>query len=344
MERRKFTHLSWTNRLQIEAYLNAKVPIKRIAELLNVHISTIYREIKRGRYEHIDGSTWIIENRYSPDISEERYRNNLSCKGAQLKIGKDFELVDYIEKRIIKDKLTPSAVLGEIKHKNIKFKTSICINTLYSYIQKGVFLNLTLEHLPFGIKKKKHRRKVKCKKAPRGISIEQRPIEIHNRNTFGHWEMDCVCGPTKDTLLVLTERLTRKEIIFKINNQKSESVVRCLNILEKRYGKSFQKIFKSITVDNGTEFSDYKRMERSRYSKQQRVKIYYCHPYSAYERGSNERLNREIRRWFPKGTDFSKFTKSDIEKVEYWINEYPRKVLGYASSEELFQQQLLLIQ
>lgn len=342
MERKKYKHLTWTQRLTIENYLKIKMPIKEIAERISVHISTVYREIKRGRYEHINGATWISEDRYSPDISEKRYRDNLAAKGSPIKLGNDYELAEYIENRICDDRLSPAAVLGEIKHKKLPFKTSICTATLYSYIEKGVFFRLTLKQLPNKAKYKKKNRKLKAKRPPKGTSIEKRPIDISERNSFGHWEMDCICGPTKTTLLMFTERLSRKEIIFKMPNQRAESVVRCLNVLERRFGKNFRKIFKSITVDNGSEFLAFNEMERSRYGGK-RTTIYYCHPYSAYERGTNERLNREVRRLLPKGFDLSKLSDRDVAYIEKWVNEYPRRILDYASSEETFNQYLQAI-
>lgn len=334
-----FSHLTWTQRLQLESYLKAKLPIKEICKLLGVHNSTVYREIKRGKYERLNGATWEYFSAYSPDIAQGKYDAGLSAKGAPLKIGKDFEYAEYIENRILNDGYSPCAVLGEIKHNDMQFNTSICPATLYSYIEKGVFESLTMKELPYG-KRKHHKRKVVAKRAPKGTSIEKRPGNIMNRNSFGHWEMDCVCGPTKSTLLVLTERLTRKEIIFPMKNQKSESVVACLNTLERRYGKSFSEVFKSITVDNGSEFADFDGMEKSCYTKRKRVSIYYCHPYSSFERGTNERINREIRRKLPKGTDFSKVSAKEIKSVENWLNNYPRRILNYATSQELFDVEL----
>ena len=340
-----YKHLTFTKRLQLEAYLKIKLPIKEIAENLNVHISTIYREIKRGRYVHKTSYTDYVyqtqyryKEKYSPDIAEEKYRENLQAKGAPLKIGKDHTLANFIESRILKDHLSPQAVLGEIKHKQLQFNTSICLNTLYSYIYKGVFLNLCMRDLTFG-QRAKPRQKVSACKAPRGKSIEQRPQEIGERNTFGNWEMDCVCGPTLPTLLVLSERLTRKEIIYKMPNQKAESVIRCLNKLEKHFGSKFRKIFKTITVDNGTEFSDCRGLERSIFNGK-RTTVYYCHPYSSYERGTNERLNREIRRRLPKGTDFAKVSDAEVSATETWVNNYPRQVLDFATSDELFAQEI----
>lgn len=126
--------MTWTQRLQLESLLKLKTPVKEICKILGVSNSTIYREIKRGEYKRINGATWEYYTAYSPDIAQEKYLVNLSGKGAPLKIGKDFEFADYIEKRIGKDKMSPCAVLGEIKHKNMKFETSICPATLYNYI------------------------------------------------------------------------------------------------------------------------------------------------------------------------------------------------------------------
>ena len=137
----------------------------------------------------------------------------------------------------------------------------------------GIFPHIKLE------KRKQAYKKTTAKRATKGTCIEQRPLEVFARNTFGHWEMDCVCGPTRPCLLVLSERLTRKELIFKLQSQKAKHVVRVLNVLERRYGKNFRKVFKTITVDNGSEFADTMGMERSSYGKGIRTKIYYCHPY-----------------------------------------------------------------
>lgn len=188
-----------------------------------------------------------------------------------------------------------------------------------------------------GVRKKKYSKHIKpIKRVCRGVSIEKRPQEIKERTSFGNWEMDCVCGSTKSTFLVLTERLTRHEIIFKMNDQKSASVISCINILERKFGRNFSKIFKTVTVDNGSEFLDFASLEKSIYGNYKRTQIYYCHPYCSCERGSNERMNREIRRLVPKGTNLANYTNADVKQIENWLNNYPRKVLGFATSQELF--------
>lgn len=343
--KRPYKCLTWQQRLQLEAYLKAKLPKKEIAQLLGVHISTVYRELQRGTYQHkttvydyYGDKTYKYAERYSPDIAEEKYRQKAAKRGNPLKIGNDYQLCDYIEKRIVDDGLTPLAVLGEIKRNNMNFKTKICIRTLYNYIDKGIFLRLGLQHLPIKSKRKAHKKRInRAAKPSKGTSIEKRPADIADRATFGNWEMDCVEGKKKkkETLLCLSERFTRREIIIKIPDKTTTSVVNALNSLERKYGTLFSNLFTTITVDNGTEFSDCSGMETSIHGGQ-RTKIYYCHPYSSYERGTNERLNREIRRKIPKGSDLTTYTDKEVQAVEDWMNNYPRQVLGFATPNELF--------
>jgi IS30 family transposase len=128
----------------------------------------------------------------------------------------------------------------------------------------------------------------------------------------------------------------RDEIIVLLPDRTAGSVVKALDVLEKKYGRrKFRRTFKTITCDNGSEFADCQGMEHTHYGRGPRTKIYYCHPYSAYERGSNENANGLIRRFFPKGTDFSKVTKKAVRQVQDWMNQYPRKILGWKSAEDM---------
>ena len=179
------------------------------------------------------------------------------------------------------------------------------------------------------------------KRASAGTSIEHRPEHINSREEPGHWEMDSVEGKkkTKRTMNVMTERATRHELAKLMQDQTAASVVGQLDHLEVELGtEKFREIFKSITVDNGHEFADCEGMERSfLHPEEKRTKIYYCHPSCPGERGSNEKQNQMIRWFFPKGTDFTSVSDQVVQKVIDWINNYPRLLLGWHSSNELFQ-------
>ena len=188
-------------------------------------------------------------------------------------------------------------------------------------------------------------KKVKTKnpaRAPAGESIEKRPAEVKDREEFGHWEMDTVySGKKKSTvaLLVLTERKTRNENIIMVPDRRAETTVQAINALERKLGaEKFGIIYKSITVDNGSEFALADQLEQSCITGDKRTKVYYCHPYSSWERGSNENVNGMIRRRHPKGTDFSKVTAEEIAATENWINSYPRKIFGYKSAGTMFRE------
>lgn len=340
---RKFNHLTWDNRIAIESLLRVGIPIKKIAELQGKHISTIYREIKRGAYIHKNMDLTTTE-KYSPDVSHNNYEKNLKCKGKKLKIGNDIEYANYLEQKIVNEKYSPEAVLLEIETEGKAFKTKICVKTFYNYIQNDVFLELTNKHLPVKRNEKREYKKIKKRARFFGKSIENRPEIVEDREDFGHWEMDCVEGKKSNqkALLVLTERKTRREIVILIPKQNVKSVLKALDNLEKELGfKRFSKMFKTITVDNGKEFMGSDKFERSCISKnKKRTEIYFCHPYSSWERGSNENLNKLIRRHLPKGTDFENLTKQEVKYIQDWINRYPRRMFKGRCSANLFDEEL----
>lgn len=207
-----------------------------------------------------------------------------------------------------------------------------------------VFLQLTPDHLHN--KGRRHyaaNSKRQAARSSHGKSIETRPQEVKGRGSFGHWEMDSImgCKGSKKALLVLTERRTRMGIVMLLEDHTAASVVKAINSLERRFGKLFYKLFKSITVDNGCEFQDFEGIEAAHRRKGKRTIVFFCHPYSAFERGSNENMNRLIRRFFPKGTSFDTVKPEEVRAAERWVNNYPRKLLGWKSAAMLFEKELL---
>lgn len=342
---RKYKHLSYNDRLIIERMLlQKKFSKKDIADAIGCSVRTIYYEIKRATYEHTN-SDLTTEERYCPEGAEKRYREYLSQKGRAPSLKDASKLKDYITYMIKKQKYSPEAVLFTIEEAGLSFDLRIkSVNTIYEGIRRGYLPGISLEELPRRGRAKERRKYVKVqKRATKGVSIEKRPKVVQKRSQFGDWEMDSVVGKitNRKTILVLTERKTRFEILEPMKAHTSGEVIKALNRIEKRYGSSFFKIFRSITVDNGTEFSDNYGMEKALYRVGRRTNVYYCHPYSSHERGSNENNNLLVRRFYPKGADFDKIlNKKRIKEVEEWMNFYPRRIFGGRCSYDLFCKEL----
>lgn len=337
----KNKHLTERQRYTIEDLLKEGYKVSHIAERIGKSTRTVEREIGRGSI-YLQNSDLTFRKEYCADVGQRRYEEGFINKGPALKIDNDYKLVKFIENKIRNEKFSPDAVISVIKKIQDKFKTLICTKTLYNYIDKGyVFLNLTNKDLPVKKdEKKKNYKKVKiAHKNLKGTSIEERPEEVDTREEYGHWEMDCVVGNrggSGATLLVLSERKIREEIIIKMKDRTQNSVIKSLDILERRLGSSFRDKFKTITVDNGTEFLDMGSIERSTISKNdKRTTVFYCHPYSSWERGTNENLNKLIRRFIPKGSDIGKVSVQQIKYIQDWMNNYPRRLLGYKTPNEL---------
>ena len=136
-------------------------------------------------------------------------------------------------------------------------------------------------------------------------------------------------------MITLVERKLGVGLLLNAGSRDSRWIVNIIDSLEQQYGVYFPTIFKSITFDNGTEFSDSRAME-----KDNRTKVYYAHPYSSFERGTNENWNGIVRRFIPKGSSFDKLTDKDIQRINHYINTLPRKRFGYKSPLDLWREQM----
>lgn len=335
VKKKTWKHISERDRYLIEWSLKSGKSVCEIANLLGRSRSTIYSEIKRGTVIQKNHDL-TIKYSYLADYAQRDYNLKKHEKGRYLKIANDMKFVKFVENKIKHERFSPVATLQALKNRT-DIHTRICHRTLYSYIHSGIFLNLKSSDLPYNVSKKqeKKRRNIALKNI-RGNSIENRPSYVNNRKEFGHWEMDTVYsgkGKGKSCLLVLTERKTRYEEIFFLKNRTQEEVVNTLNSIEVKLGLStFIKKYKTITCDNGAEFLDFKGIEHSiNFPDIKRTILYYCHPFSSYERGSNENQNKLIRRWIPKGEDIIEY-KEAISFIQNWINNYPRKLLSGLST------------
>jgi transposase, IS30 family len=342
---RKGKHLTYEERIKLEALYKMKIAPAIIAEQLGGRSArTIKREIAKGKVTLLN-SNLTEREAYSAEIGQKEHDIRATAKGPGLKIGKDHKLVEYLEKAIGENGNSPYAALQNIENEGRKFKTRICFKTLYNYLDNNLFLKISNKDLPVkkdGMKRNYHKIRQALNNI-RGTSISERPKAVEDREEVGHWEMDTVVGKqgTKTVLLVLTERVMRKELIFKIPSKSQADVVKMIDKLERRYGSSFRKTFKTITCDNGCENLDFDGIEKSIRNREKRTKVYYAHPYSSWERGTNENLNKMIRRFIPKGVDISNFTEKQIMQIQHWINNYPRKILSGLSAN-MMEQRLLV--
>ncbi len=331
-------------RYKIEGFLEIGMTPSKIAKQLNKSKRTIEREKKLGlveqkkmnpsnkKYEPL----YITELVYKADVAQRRHEEKSANKGRGLKIGHDHELAKHIEDKIKNDKWSPDTIIGRINEEGLKFETSICTKTVYNYIEAGIFKEVTNKDLwvkKDGKKRNYNKIRTVALNNKNGKSITARPQEANERAEKGHWEIDLVVGKqgTKPVILTLVERKTRKSLYVLVKNKTQNEVIKALKRARHRVGGNFDGVFKSITADNGSEFLNSEAIKKAAKCGE----VYYAHPYSSWERGSNENGNRILRRFVPKGTDISKITTKQLQQYEDWVNNYPRKIFGYKTANEM---------
>lgn len=326
-------YLTEKDRYLIEKLLQKKTSVSKIAEMIGCCRATIYNEIKKGTYI-AKGNLLQDEKRYGYDVGQRVHKENMSRRGRKRKLSVDDPFLADVAALILDKKYSPEAALYTLSdHK-------LCVKSVYNYVHANLVKGVRVNNLPYAKprKKKKDEDETAKRKFSRGKSIEERPKEILERKEYGHWEMDTVYSSKDDLtcLLVLSERKTRKELIFKIKDRTAKSVIRALDQYERKIGSpAFRGKFKTITCDNGVEFSDWQSIERSCRTKKNRTTVYFCHPYCSGERGTNENSNRFIRRWIPKGDDIGLYTKEEVQAIQDWMNNYPRRQFNGQSASDL---------
>lgn len=333
-------------RYVLEGYLRAGIPVYQVAREMGFSHQTIYREKKLGAVQvtrEINGiQKDVVE--YSAQKANQVHEYAQGNKGGQLKIGNHIDLANRLEELMLgvqstgevdpAKRYSPAAAIAQAKAEG--YELSISVNTLYSYIYTGIFARMTAKNLIEGRRPRKKGGVKEVKIAhPTLPSIEIRPKDIKFRYVYGHWEMDLIIGKRGKgpVLLTFTERKGRLEIVRKLPNRKAETIRAAIDRLETEY-PTFRQMFQTITTDNGAEFLQYEDLVTSTHGGK-RMNVYYCHSYAAWEKGTNERNNRMLRRKWPKGTSFNGVSQEEIDDYVDWLNHYPRKILGWKSPAEV---------
>ena len=319
---------------------------RKLASTIGTTLSNIYEIIKTGLVEVYNYDlTKRIE--FSSQVAwDKRTKKSVESNASKRESAKPFiELV-------IKEFRNPYNInsIDEIIHdfklnrqSEIEGMTTICTTTFYSYVDKNKIDGFSKDELPVKSKRKSKNEEKEGKTPPKGISIENRPFSPDDRTEFGHWEGDTIVGSSKiensGAVLTLVERKTRFQITIKCRDRKALTIVKAIKKIKQKYPelKDFQinQIFKSITFDNGVEFSKWEDIQ-----KYLKTISYFAHPYSSYERGTNENGNKLLRKFLPKSCNINSYTENYLMQANELINTKIRKILGYKSSLELFNLEL----
>lgn len=331
---RKGQHITYDDRMLIQIRLKDGKSIRSIAREIGCSPQTVSNEIKRGTVLLYHGKV----SRYKASAGQAAYDEHrlASCRHYSLLEKECF--ITYVQKHFFDDHWSLDACYGRaLQDGGFSREQVVCTKTLYSYVDLGL-LKIKNHNLPEKLSRntKQHHSHIHKKKL--GRSIEERPPEIENRQEFGHWECDLVLGAKSrgdNALFTLLERKTREFWMIRIKDKTAESVMNAVEQLKKEYGEHFNEVFKTITTDNGSEFADLSTIEETA-----ETLVYYAHPYTSCDKGSVERHNGLIRRFIPKGKRIDFFTDEQISNIEIWCNSLPRKILGYKTPDELFEEEL----
>jgi len=331
--RKRGQHLTFQDRCTISILHDQGKSYREIAAVVNCSPSTICYELRRGTAPKT--SKYGRSPKYLPNRGETEYRKNRRNSVKPYKFSPDSAFGQWVIPKILIEKWSPDACVGYAKlHHLFPEEEIVCTKTLYNAVW-GKRLVIQPMDLPEAIKRnhepaRKHKRLM-------GTSIDERPEKFGQKTEFGHWEIDTVVGRRagkESVLLTLVEKKTRYYQVLKIAGKNSQSVLQGLEALRDEYGEHFSDVFKSLTADNGTEFEQLSTIE------EWGTKVYFAHPYSSWERPQNERHNRMLRRYVPKGRSIEDYTSDEISGFADDINGRPRKILNYQSAEEVYEEEL----
>ncbi len=332
-ERKRGQHLGAEERGALQHLKRLGYSNRAIARELNCSPSTVGYELQRGT------RTYSGRGRkpgYSAKRGGAAYKANRSRCRRPKSVLRTSAFIDWMVVQVRDHKWSFDACVGLAKRLPTFQNQSIpCTKTLYNLLWKGE-LPLTLFELPEVLSRRK-RGKPRISGRSYGKSIEERPAEVGERNTFGHWESDTVLGKKtkgEKATFTIVERLTKQYLTIQIDGKTTAGVATAVAQLKEEYGDKFSQIFKTITTDNGSEFANFADFEAFG------TKIYFAHPYSSWERAVNERTNRVLRKFMPKGKSMNNFTPEQVLMFADEINATPTKCLNYRTPDELFEVEL----
>lgn len=333
-EHRKCQHLTNEERHEIEVRLKDGWSVYKIAKHLDRPYNTIKKEIERGTVSLYNGKRKV----YKADVGKAVYLEHRKNSRKQYRRLAVARFITYVIVHFFgDDKWSLDACVGHaLQSGEFRRDEIVCTKTLYNYVDLGL-LAIKNHNLPEKLQRNTKSKTVRENRKNLGKSIEERPEIVALREEFGHWELDSVIGQKRKgepVVITLTERKTRMCLWLKVRDHSAEAVMEALRELFAGFGDLWKEVFKTITTDNGSEFALLSEFEADG------LGIYFTHPYTSCEKGTNECHNRMLRRFIPKGKSIADYTADDICFFADCINGLPRKLLAYHTPEELFEAQL----
>ena len=329
-------HLSFEDYVLIEIRLKDGWKANRIAvEELHCSPNTVRNIIRKGMTPLYNGKVFRFKARTAWKAYQENRRH---CCRSYAALEKQ-RFLEYVEDHFHGDEGWSLDACANRAVSDGKFQRcdTLCTKTLYNYVDLGL-IGIKNIDLPQKLSRNTKIHRVKQNKRILGRSIEERPQSIESRKEFGHWETDLVIGQKSgqdNVLLTLLERKTRQLSIIRLPDKSAGSVIAAFTKMKVELGEDYSKVFRTITTDNGSEFSRLSELENGT-----QTKVYFTHPYTSCEKGSIENHNGLIRRFIPKGKRIADYSDEDILTVELWANGLPRKILGYQTPEEAFDKEM----
>jgi len=332
MNRPKGHHLTMKERGNIEVYFNHDhLSRRKISAMLGVSHQTINNEINRGLVSNkqlVNGKEKFYKI-YVPELAEERYHEKRKACHRPCKFLQAVDFLAFFVEHFKNDDWAPDTAVGRAKARGLfRSEEMVCTKTLYKYIDEQ-----RLEVCNLDLKEKMSRRTPKniLHKNSRvlGLSIEERPAEVDTREEFGHFEIDTIVGKRdgqESVIMTMIERQTRFQIIRLIDGRDADSVDYAMQEVIAEYGS----VIKSITADNGPEFTTLSQIMSPV------APVYFTHPYTSSERGTNEVHNRMVRQYFPKGESLDNASPAEVANTADKLNNMPRHQLGFQTPSELF--------
>ena len=331
-ERKRGQHLGSEERGAIKVLKEQGYGIRAIARSIGCAPSTVSNELARGTPPRKSNKGKAPG--YSPKLGAAVYKAHRANSRKPRKADSCKAFITWVTKQVREHKWSLDACCGYAKKHNLFPKDEmVCTHTLYNMAWAGL-LPIQVTELPEALKRKHRKVKARENKRRYGTSISERPEVASLRIEEGHWEGDTVVGKRdgqEAVILSLLEKKTENYLAIRIPGKTSDAVMQAMLALRAEYGDRFSQVFKTITVDNGSEFADFAQVE------EWGSQVFFAHPYTSWERAQNERHNGLLRAFVPKGVSIEQFTDEDILAAADELNGRPRKKLGYRTPEELFE-------